>query len=214
EIPGRRLDLEVIGEPGDPGPLTVRTDPAQFRKALSYLVWYLTHNSTDPARVSISAVRYSEKTGAEMARILVGSRTAQVAAPKPLYQIRTAASGRAALEEIPGFNPDLVILDIKMAEMDGLEALRRVKQLDPSIEVVMITAYASLDTVRQALTHGAFEYLIKPFSRQDLEDVVRRALVRRQADLGARSEVAHLVEEMRRLSAKTRELEEVARREV
>ena len=56
-------------------------------------------------------------------------------------------------------------------------------QGDPSIEVVMITAYASLETVRHALTHGAFEYLIKPFSRQDLEDVVHRALVRRQADL-------------------------------
>ena len=64
-----------------------------------------------------------------------------------------------------------------------------------------------------ALTHGAFEYLIKPFSRQDLEDVVRRALLRRQADLGARGQVARLVEEMRRLAAKTRELEEAARRE-
>ena len=83
----------------------------------------------------------------------------------------------------------------------------------PSIEVVMITAYASLETVKLALTHGAFEYLIKPFSRQDLEDVVRRALVRRQAELGARGQVARLVEEMRRLAAKTRELEEAARRE-
>ena len=54
----------------------------------------------------------------------------------------------------------------------------------------MITAYASLETVKNALTHGAFEYLIKPFSRQDLEDVVRRALARRQAELGTRGQVA------------------------
>src|SRR3989440_3996497 len=132
---------------------------------------------------------------------------------KPTYLIQTADSGRAALEQIPAYRPDIVILDIKMPEIDGLEALRRIKRIDPAIEVVMITAYASLETVKLALTHGAFEYLIKPFSRQDLEDVVRRALVRRQAALGARGEVATLVEEMRRLSAKTRELEEVARRE-
>jgi PAS domain S-box-containing protein len=88
-----------------------------------------------------------------------------------------------------------------------------VKETDPSIEVVMITAYASLETVKQALTHGAFEYLIKPFSRQDLEDVVRRALLRRHHEAGARGQVSRLVDEMRSLSAKTRELEEAARRE-
>jgi PAS domain S-box-containing protein len=155
---------------------------------------------------------------ASAARILVvddelGPRESLRMLLKPAYQITTADSGRAALTMLPQIRPDVVILDIKMPEMDGLEVLRRVKRADPSIEVVMITAYASLETVKLALTHGAFEYLIKPFSRQDLEDVVRRALVRRQADLGARGEVASLVEEMRRLSAKTRELEEVARRE-
>ena len=127
---------------------------------------------------------------------------------KPSYAIQTAENGRTALDLLRRFQPDVVIMDIKMPEMDGLELLRHVKRADPSIEVVMITAYASLETVRHALTHGAFEYLIKPFSRQDLEDVVHRALVRRQADLGARGQVARLVEEMRKLSAKTRELEE------
>ena len=99
---------------------------------------------------------------------------------KPTSQIHTAESGRAALALLPDVRPDVVILDIKMPEMDGLEVLRRVKRHDPTVEVVMITAYASLETVKLALTHGAFEYLIKPFSRQDLEDVVRRALVRRR----------------------------------
>jgi PAS domain S-box-containing protein len=127
---------------------------------------------------------------------------------KPSYAIQTAENGRTALDLLRRFQPDVVIMDIKMPEMDGLELLRHVKRADPSIEVVMITAYASLETVRHALTHGAFEYLIKPFSRQDLEDVVHRALVRRQADLGTRGQVARLVEEMRKLSAKTRELEE------
>jgi PAS domain S-box-containing protein len=132
---------------------------------------------------------------------------------KASYEIRTADSGPAALAELPRYRPDLVILDIKMPDMNGLEVLRRVKENDPSIEVVMITAYASLETVKQALTFGAFEYLIKPFSRQDLEDVVRRALLRRHHEVGARSEVSRLVDEMRSLSTKTRELEEAARRE-
>ena len=154
----------------------------------------------------------------DAARILVvddelGPRESLRMLLKPSYQIQTADSGRAALDQIPAYRPDIVILDIKMPELDGLEVLRRVKRIDPAIEVVMITAYASLETVKMALTHGAFEYLIKPFSRQDLEDVVRRALGRRHAELGARGQVAKLVEEMRRLAAKTRELEEAARRE-
>jgi PAS domain S-box-containing protein len=154
----------------------------------------------------------------DAARILVvddelGPRESLRMLLKPSYQIQTAESGRAALDQIPAYRPDIVILDIKMPELDGLEVLRRIKRIDPAIEVVMITAYASLETVKMALTHGAFEYLIKPFSRQDLEDVVRRALGRRHAELGARGQVAKLVEEMRRLAAKTRELEEAARRE-
>jgi PAS domain S-box-containing protein len=157
-------------------------------------------------------------TTAPPSRILVvddelGPRESLRMLLKPSYDVRTAQSGRVALEEIPRFRPDLVILDIKMTEMDGLEVLRRVKQLDQAIEVVMITAYASLETVKLALTHGAFEYLIKPFSRQDLEDVVRRALGRRHTDLRRESHTARLVEDMRALAAKTRELEETARRE-
>ena len=152
-------------------------------------------------------------TATTLGRVLVvddelGPRESLRMLLKPSYAIQTAENGRTALDLLRRFQPDVVIMDIKMPEMDGLELLRHVKRADPSIEVVMITAYASLETVRHALTHGAFEYLIKPFSRQDLEDVVHRALVRRQADLGARGQVARLVEEMRKLSAKTRELEE------
>ncbi len=152
------------------------------------------------------------------ARILVvddemGPRESLRMLLKPTYEIKTADSARAALSEIGHFRPDLVILDIKMPEMDGLEVLRRIKRADPAIEVVMITAYASLETVKLALSYGAFEYLIKPFSRQDLEETVRRAVRRRQVDLGQRGQMAELVKEMRSLATKTRELEEAARRE-
>src|SRR5437867_10044726 len=131
---------------------------------------------------------------------------------KPNYEIVTADSGDTALKTLTAFSPDLVFMDIKMPKMDGIELLRRIKAIDPTIEAVMITAYASLDTVKNALTHGAFEYLIKPFSRADLEDTVRRALARRQAELGKSNQLSTLVDEMRSLATKTRGPEEEARR--
>ena len=132
---------------------------------------------------------------------------------KPRYEIATAESGEAALKTLSTFHPDLIFMDIKMPQMDGIELLRRIKGTDPSIEVVMITAYASLETVKNALTHGAFEYLIKPFSRQDLEETAKRALARRQDGIGTRNQLSALVEEMRGLATKARSLEEEARRE-
>jgi PAS domain S-box-containing protein len=154
----------------------------------------------------------------ERARILVvddeiGPRESLRMILKPSYEIATADSGETALRTLPAFNPDLVFMDIKMPKMDGIELLQRIKALDPTIEAVMITAYASLDTVKNALTHGAFEYLIKPFSRTDLEETVRRALARRQTELGKSNQLSTLVNEMRALSNKTRTLEEEARRE-
>ncbi|MBI2154378.1 MAG: response regulator [Candidatus Rokubacteria bacterium] len=144
----------------------------------------------------------------------VGPRESLRMLLKPNYDVLTVDSGEAALQELGRFHPDLVFMDIKMPSMDGVEVLRRMKANDPAIEVVMITAYASLDTVKHALTHGAFEYLIKPFSRKDLEETVNRALLRRQAEIGRRGQLAMLAQEMRELTAKTRELEEAARREV
>jgi len=154
----------------------------------------------------------------DRARVLVvddelGPRESLRMILKPSYEIATAESGEEALRTVGVFHPDLVFMDIKMPQMDGMELLRRIKATDPSIEVVMITAYASLDTVRSALTHGAFEYLIKPFSRKDLEETARRALARRQTEIGTQNQVASLVEEMRTLAARSRELEEANRRE-
>jgi PAS domain S-box-containing protein len=132
---------------------------------------------------------------------------------KPRYEIATADSGEAALKTLSTFRPDLIFMDIKMPQMDGIELLRRIKGADPSIEVVMITAYASLETVKNALTHGAFEYLIKPFSRQDLEETARRALARRQTEMGTRNQLAALVNEMRSQATRARSREQEARSE-
>ena len=106
------------------------------------------------------------------------------------YRVASVASGETAVAELPGFRPDLVLLDVKLLpSMSGLEALDRIKAFDSRIAVVMITAFASLATLNEALRRGAFGYLIKPFPRQDLELMMRDALAHRRSrpdDAGSR----------------------------
>jgi len=98
------------------------------------------------------------------------------------YRIASVASGEEAIEELARFQPDLVLLDVKLLpSMSGLDTLQYIKTFDERIEVVMITAFASLATLNEALRRGAFGYLIKPFPRRDLALMVRDALVRRSA---------------------------------
>jgi DNA-binding NtrC family response regulator len=97
----------------------------------------------------------------------------------PNAEISTAASADAALEVVAAVRPVLVLLDIRLPRGSGLDVLKRITRLDPPIAVVMMTASVSLETVAWALGLGAVDYLIKPFARQDLDAVVRRALARR-----------------------------------
>lgn len=100
------------------------------------------------------------------------------------FVVESVGSGEAALERLPEFRPDLVLLDVKLLpSMSGLDALREIKAFDERIEVVMITAFASLATLNEALRRGAFGYLIKPFPRRDLALMVRDALARRNGRL-------------------------------
>jgi DNA-binding NtrC family response regulator len=96
------------------------------------------------------------------------------------YQIASVPSGEAAVAELPRFRPDVVLLDVRLLpSMSGLDALTHIKAFDERIEVVMITAFAALATLNEALRRGACGYLIKPFPRRDLELMVRDALARR-----------------------------------
>jgi len=88
---------------------------------------------------------------------------------------------------------DLVITDIKMPVMDGLEILRRVKEIDEGIPVILLTAYASLDSAVDAISRGAYDYLLKPVEFNRLQLSVNRALEHRHAELAR----LRLVEELR-----------------
>lgn len=100
------------------------------------------------------------------------------------YRVTSVASGEAALDELPRFRPDLVLLDVRLLpSMSGLDTLEHIKAFDERIEVVMITAFAPLTTLNDALRRGAFGYLIKPFPRRDLALMVSNALARRDSRL-------------------------------
>ncbi|MEK6322507.1 MAG: sigma-54 dependent transcriptional regulator [Acidobacteriota bacterium] len=94
------------------------------------------------------------------------------------YQVTTAQSGEQAVRLARENQFDLVLTDYKMAGMDGLTLLNELLKLDPSIIVVMMTAHGSVESVKEALRSGAFDYLEKPIDRDQLLKVVQNALGR------------------------------------
>ncbi|MFC1885252.1 sigma-54-dependent transcriptional regulator [Thermodesulfobacteriota bacterium] len=92
------------------------------------------------------------------------------------YIVETGGSGEEALEILKGARFDILLLDIKMEGMSGLEVLKKVKESDPDLSVVMITAYGSISTAIEALKSGASEYLLKPFDPKELDVVIEKIL--------------------------------------
>ncbi len=101
---------------------------------------------------------------------------------KDCYRVITVGSGKEAMAVMDneGDKIDLILLDIRMPEDDGITVLQEIKSRNPDIEVAMVTAYASVETARDALKYGAIDYLIKPFDRIDAEEIVRRGIARRR----------------------------------
>ncbi len=109
------------------------------------------------------------------------------------YAIDSANDGIAALRKIEDSGYDIMILDIMMPNLSGLEVLRRVKEAHPEIDVIMITGLSQIDTAVEAMKLGAFDYISKPFEPDELKLVVQRALERRrllQENLNLKSEVS------------------------
>jgi len=92
------------------------------------------------------------------------------------YAVSTAPSGKAGLKEIQQKNFDLVLTDLRMPDIDGLEVLKQVKEIAPETEVIIITGYGTIKTAVEALKHGAYDYIEKPFTPEGLQNVVSRCL--------------------------------------
>ena len=91
-------------------------------------------------------------------------------------ELATAGSGEEGLKVIPKFKPDLVLMDVRMTGMTGLETLRKIRATDPKLLVILMTAYGTTQTAIEAMKLGAYDYLLKPFDIPKLKEVVTNAL--------------------------------------
>ena len=110
------------------------------------------------------------------------------------YTVETASGGRAGIDRVKQGGIDLVVSDVKMPDLDGLDMLREIKAVSPSPHVITITAFGSIDTAIRAVKLGAFDYITKPFDVDQLILSVQKALDER----ALRSELARLRDEVSR----------------
>jgi len=85
------------------------------------------------------------------------------------YEVCTAGDGEEALRQVKEQRPHLILLDVRMPKMNGLEVLKRVREIDREVGIIMVTAVNEEETGREALKLGAFEYITKPLDLQYLE---------------------------------------------
>jgi DNA-binding NtrC family response regulator len=98
------------------------------------------------------------------------------------YEVGLAQGGQKAISMVMEKSWDVILLDLKMPEMDGLETLKRLKgkDVDTDAEILMMTAYATVDTAVKAMKEGAFDYLVKPFAPDEIEIQIKKIIAHRE----------------------------------
>jgi DNA-binding response OmpR family regulator len=122
-----------------------------------------------PGRVRILVVDDEENTRIVLARALelLG------------YQLDSASDGKQALERLEQFDYDLILLDLKMPEMDGVQVMEYIRHERPDLPVIVLTAHATLESAIQAVKAGATDYLLKPQRIADIQEAIQNGLKRR-----------------------------------
>ncbi len=103
------------------------------------------------------------------------------------FQAETAENGSLGLEKIKEIEPDLVLVDLKMPGISGMDVLEKTREIDPNIISVVITGYATVDSAVEAMKRGAYDFLPKPFTPEELRLIIRRGLERRKLILETES---------------------------
>jgi len=111
----------------------------------------------------------------------IGPRESLRAILKPEHKVLVATEGAQAIKLLEETPVDVVLLDLRMPGISGISVLERIKDLNPDIEVILITGYASYETVLEALRLHAFDYIPKPFNIPELRNKVRLAISRRHS---------------------------------
>ncbi|MCK4389572.1 MAG: response regulator [Desulfobacterales bacterium] len=102
---------------------------------------------------------------------------------KEQYTVLTASNGKKALEVVAEKSPDLVMLDLKLPDMSGIDVLRRIKRINENIEVIIITGYGTMKTARAAMRLGAYDYVTKPFDNNYITALIEDVLSPASANL-------------------------------
>ncbi len=93
------------------------------------------------------------------------------------YEVDTATSGSAAIDKVKQVRPHIVLLDIRMPEMDGIEVLQEIKKADPAVGVIMVTGVTDHEEAKKTLELGAYDYITKPVDFDYLETVLMVKIV-------------------------------------
>jgi DNA-binding response OmpR family regulator len=118
------------------------------------------------------------------------------------YQVVSTRSGEEALQKLAKETFDLVLLDLVMKEVDGLQVMEAVKKLSQETVVIMLTAYGTLESAIQAMRRGAYDYLIKPCGAQEIVDSVESGLAKQRQERRRKELVARVEEMLKALKAK------------
>jgi signal transduction histidine kinase len=114
---------------------------------------------------------------------------------KPLYQVDTADCVEAGIRLLKEKQPDTIVMDIRMPGMTGIEGLRKIREIDPHLSVIMLTGFGALETAKEALRLGANDYISKPFDATEMRDIIGRNVERtrvQRASEGAAAEIKEL----------------------
>lgn len=97
------------------------------------------------------------------------------------HQVEMAGNGNEALQILKNFHPDIILMDMKMPEMNGLDTLRQIRMFDAEVGVIMMTAYGDAQNMEQAQELGVTHYMSKPFDLFELRDRAREILAKSEA---------------------------------
>ncbi|MCF7811285.1 response regulator [bacterium] len=128
------------------------------------------------------------KPGVKIKLLIIDDEVDLLASLKNVLQRRgmeviTAQNGEEALKHIQAFLIDVVVLDVKMPGMDGLEVLERIKKESSNVEVILLTGHPTVDTALTGIKQGAFDYVVKPPDVDDLTDTIRKAYLQREENI-------------------------------